>query len=105
VKIQPWDGKIVVAGISGGNMAVARYYANGTTDYTFDGDGRQTVDFGANDDCRNWRFSRTARFSSSDDRTRFLVGHRRRFCRRAVECGRQPRPGFRRRYPNATGRS
>ncbi|MCA1679598.1 MAG: hypothetical protein LC777_11945 [Actinobacteria bacterium] len=46
------DGKIVVAGqtISGGNdFALARYNADGSLDTTFDGDGKQTTDFGGGD--------------------------------------------------------
>jgi uncharacterized delta-60 repeat protein len=41
------DGKIVVAGRSQGRMSVARYLANGSLDLTFSGDGRTTIDFGA----------------------------------------------------------
>lgn len=33
------DGKIVVVGVSGNALAVARYNTNGSTDSTFDGDG------------------------------------------------------------------
>jgi uncharacterized delta-60 repeat protein len=43
------DGKIVVAGGSGGNFAVARYTAQGVLDTSFSGDGVQTTDFGADD--------------------------------------------------------
>src|SRR4051794_23755500 len=41
------DGKIVVAGSSGGSFAVARYTAAGGLDTSFSGDGLQTTDFGA----------------------------------------------------------
>ena len=41
------DGKIVVAGSSGGNFALARYTAAGGLDTSFSGDGLQTTDFGA----------------------------------------------------------
>ncbi len=37
--LQPDDGKIVVAGESGGRFAVARYNPNGTPDTSFDADG------------------------------------------------------------------
>jgi uncharacterized delta-60 repeat protein len=40
------NGKIVVAGASAENFALARYNANGTPDMTFDFDGKQTTDFG-----------------------------------------------------------
>ena len=43
------DGKIVVAGGSGGNFALARYTAAGGLDTSFSGDGLQTTDFGAAD--------------------------------------------------------
>jgi len=42
--IQP-DGKIVVAGESGGDVALARLNADGTPDTSFDTDGRVTTDF------------------------------------------------------------
>ena len=42
-------GRIVVAGESGNNFAVARFDANGQLDSTFDGDGKQTIDFGGSD--------------------------------------------------------
>ncbi|MCA3749091.1 MAG: hypothetical protein IN808_08140, partial [Rubrobacter sp.] len=44
------DGKIVVAGSSGGDFALARYRANGNPDTTFSGDGRLTTDFGSASD-------------------------------------------------------
>ena len=37
------DGKIVVAGNTGGNFAVVRYNTNGTLDTAFDADGRATT--------------------------------------------------------------
>ena len=40
------DGKIVVAGDSAGNFALARYNSNGSLDTTFSGDGKQTTNFG-----------------------------------------------------------
>ena len=43
------DGRIVVAGHSGGNFALARYTAAGGLDTSFSGDGLQTTDFGAAD--------------------------------------------------------
>ena len=43
------DGRIVVAGSSGGNFALARYTAGGGLDPSFSGDGLQTTDFGADD--------------------------------------------------------
>ncbi|KJY31239.1 DUF11 domain-containing protein [Streptomyces katrae] len=48
VKIQP-DGKIVTAGSSGFDFALARYNgADGSLDTGFDGDGKVTTDFGTN---------------------------------------------------------
>jgi uncharacterized delta-60 repeat protein len=44
------DGKIVVAGRSNSDFALARYNANGTLDTSFDGDGKLTTDFGSLDD-------------------------------------------------------
>ena len=49
------DGKIVVAGYSdqgatGYDFAVARLNADGSLDTSFDGDGKQTIDFGSFDD-------------------------------------------------------
>jgi uncharacterized delta-60 repeat protein len=43
------DGKIVVAGSSGGNFGLARYTAGGGLDTSFSDDGLQTTDFGAAD--------------------------------------------------------
>ncbi len=43
--------KIVVAGRSGSNFAVARLNGDGTLDATFDGDGKQTVEFGTYSNC------------------------------------------------------
>jgi uncharacterized delta-60 repeat protein len=43
------DGKIVVAGISGNNFAVARYETDGDLDPTFSVDGLQTTDLGSTD--------------------------------------------------------
>jgi uncharacterized delta-60 repeat protein len=43
------DGKILVAGFSAGDFALARYNANGSLDTTFSGDGKLTTDFGAYD--------------------------------------------------------
>jgi uncharacterized delta-60 repeat protein len=45
VVVQP-DGKIVVAGASGGDFLVLRYNANGSLDPTFGSTGRAFVDFG-----------------------------------------------------------
>lgn len=48
VKVQP-DGKIVTAGHSGFDFALARYNpADGSLDTAFDGDGKVTTDFGTN---------------------------------------------------------
>jgi uncharacterized delta-60 repeat protein len=44
------DGKIVVAGRSDGDFALARYTTAGTLDATFDGDGRVTTDFSGGQD-------------------------------------------------------
>jgi uncharacterized delta-60 repeat protein len=43
------DGRILVAGQSGGNFALARYNPDGSLDTTFDGDGQLTTDFGYSD--------------------------------------------------------
>jgi uncharacterized delta-60 repeat protein/RHS repeat-associated protein len=43
------DGKIVVAGYSNNNFAMARYNANGSLDTTFDTDGKLTTDLGGVD--------------------------------------------------------
>jgi serralysin len=43
------DGKILVAGSSGGDFALARYNADGNLDKTFDIDGKVTTDFGLNE--------------------------------------------------------
>jgi len=48
VVAQP-DGKIVVAGTSGGNFALARYNRDGSLDTSFDLDGKVITDFGADD--------------------------------------------------------
>lgn len=48
VAVQP-DGKIVVAGESGGDFAIMRFTQNGSFDLTFSGDGRVKTDFGAQD--------------------------------------------------------
>jgi uncharacterized delta-60 repeat protein len=48
VLVQP-DGRIVAAGISGTNFAVARYNPNGSLDPTFGTGGLVTIDFGASD--------------------------------------------------------
>ena len=41
------EGRIVVAGSGSSQFAVARLDTNGQLDSTFDGDGKQTIDFGA----------------------------------------------------------
>src|SRR5689334_529639 len=43
------DGKIVVAGSSGGDFALARYGTDGTPDPSFSGDGMVTTDLGGTD--------------------------------------------------------
>jgi uncharacterized delta-60 repeat protein len=43
------DGRIVVAGSSGGNFALVRYTVGGALDTSFSGDGMQTTDFGGAD--------------------------------------------------------
>ena len=45
VVIQP-DGKIVVGGRSGGDVAIVRYLSDGTADSSFSGDGEAYVPFG-----------------------------------------------------------
>ncbi len=44
------DGKIVVAGTSGGSFALARYNSDGSLDRSFDGDGKVTTRFGTDFD-------------------------------------------------------
>jgi len=44
------DGKIVVAGTSGGDFAIARYNTDGSLDLTFGDNGTVTTDFGGNFD-------------------------------------------------------
>ena len=46
------DGKIVAAGATLGDFALARYNTNGSLDIMFGGDGRVTTDFGSMDDAR-----------------------------------------------------
>ena len=48
VAVQP-DGKLVAAGLSGGNFAVVRYTSNGLVDPAFGVEGVATADFGASD--------------------------------------------------------
>ncbi len=43
--IQP-DGKIIISGSSPDNFELARYNTDGTLDNSFDGDGKQTINFG-----------------------------------------------------------
>ncbi|MEX2168718.1 MAG: choice-of-anchor Q domain-containing protein [Pirellulales bacterium] len=47
------DGKIVVVGESGSDLAVVRYNTNGILDTTFDGDGKMTMDVGSGFDQAN----------------------------------------------------
>src|SRR5688572_17010421 len=44
------NGKILAAGHSGSDFAVARYNINGSLDTTFSGDGRVTTNFGASEE-------------------------------------------------------
>ncbi|HSH62236.1 MAG TPA: hypothetical protein VK988_21830 [Acidimicrobiales bacterium] len=44
------DGKIVAAGSSDSDVALARYNTNGSLDASFDGDGKVTTDFSGGDD-------------------------------------------------------
>jgi len=44
------DGKIVVAGTSGNDVAIARYLTDGSLDTSFSGDGKQTGDFNGGQD-------------------------------------------------------
>ena len=43
------DGKIIAAGFSNSNFALARYNSDGSLDTIFDSDGKVTTDFGGND--------------------------------------------------------
>jgi uncharacterized delta-60 repeat protein len=53
VTVQP-DGKILVAGSSDGDFALARYNSDGSLDTSFSYDGRDTTNFGGSDDgCNN----------------------------------------------------
>ncbi len=47
------DGRIVVAGSSGGDAALVRYNPDGTLDATFDGDGIVKTDFGSSSEVAN----------------------------------------------------
>ena len=47
------DGKIVAAGFSANNFAVARYETNGDLDNTFSGDGKLTTDLGSSDEIQS----------------------------------------------------
>ncbi len=49
IALQP-DGKIVVAGESGGNFALARYTADGSLDTSFSSDGKVSTDIGVGHD-------------------------------------------------------
>jgi uncharacterized delta-60 repeat protein len=51
IVIQP-DGKLLVAGSNGADMAVARLLTNGSLDPSFNGTGKQTVDITGPDDAR-----------------------------------------------------
>jgi serralysin len=44
------DGKIIVAGTTGSDFALARYNSDGSLDITFDNDGKILTDFGSNTD-------------------------------------------------------
>ena len=91
VAIQP-DGKIVVAGGSEGNFALARYTTGGGLDPSFSGDGKQTTDFGLEDRA-------TAVALQADGR--IVVGGivRRRFRAGSVRRCRRARPIVQRRWP------
>jgi uncharacterized delta-60 repeat protein len=52
VAIQP-DGRIVVAGFSGSDFALARYKRDGSLDNSFDSDGKVITDFGSEDSARS----------------------------------------------------
>ncbi len=54
------DGKMVVAGYSDGDFALARYNANGTLDTTFGTGGKVVSDFGGNDVAYSVAFRPTA---------------------------------------------
>jgi uncharacterized delta-60 repeat protein len=47
------DGRIVAAGSSAGNFALARYNADGSLDNTLGGSGQLTTDFGSGDSARD----------------------------------------------------
>ena len=49
--LQP-DGKLVAAGVAGGNFALVRYNSDGGLDASFDGDGKVITDLGSNDIAR-----------------------------------------------------
>ena len=50
VVVQPLDGRIVAAGASGGNFALARYNPNGSLDGGFGTGGKVTTDFATSSD-------------------------------------------------------
>lgn len=47
------DGKILLAGTSGGDFAVVRYNSNGSLDLSFSTDGKVTTDLGGDENGRN----------------------------------------------------
>lgn len=57
------DGKIVVAGMSSGGLALARYLSSGFLDPTFGTDGRLTASFDRRAGVRRWPFRQTAKSS------------------------------------------
>lgn len=68
VALQP-DGKLVVAGSAGSDMAVARLLPDGSLDPSFDLDGRRTVDFFGDRDVARSSSSPTASWCSPAGRT------------------------------------
>jgi uncharacterized delta-60 repeat protein len=50
IAVQPWDGKIIVAGTINGDWSVTRYEEDGSMDETFGVDGTVILDFDGGDD-------------------------------------------------------
>jgi uncharacterized delta-60 repeat protein len=73
------DGKIVAVGAAGGgqaNFAVARYNPNGSLDTSFSGDGRQTTDFGKEDEASGVAIQGTGKIVAIGDTESNATGSR-----------------------------
>ena len=82
------DGKIVVAGSSDGNFALARYGVDGALDASFSGDGLVTTDLGGTDDGQGVAIQADGRIVVAGGSERELRAgplHRRRRARPVVQ--------------------